>query len=89
MVLISGRTALTPPAGARFVRVGTTREMLDAVLTELPELDLLVMAAAPADYRPAEVAEHKIKKRSDIMTIQLERTEDILSEVSAKKRLGC
>ena len=88
VVLISGRTALEPPAGVRFVRVGTTREMLDAVLTELPELNLLVMAAAPADYRPAEVAEHKIKKRADIMNLQLVRTEDILSEVASKKQLG-
>ena len=88
VVLISGRTALVPPAGVRFVRVGTTREMLDAVLAELPELNLLVMAAAPADYRPEEVAEHKIKKRSDILSIQLVRTEDILSEVASKKQLG-
>ena len=88
VILISGRTALEPPSGARFVRVGTTREMLDAVLAELPELHLLVMAAAPADYRPAEVAEHKIKKRADTLNIQLVRTEDILSEVASKKQLG-
>jgi phosphopantothenoylcysteine decarboxylase/phosphopantothenate--cysteine ligase len=88
VVLISGRTALEPPAGVRFVSVGTTREMLDAVLAELPELHLLVMAAAPADYRPAEVAEHKIKKRADILNIELVRTEDILNEVASKKQLG-
>jgi len=88
VVLISGRTALEPPAGVRFVRVGTTREMLDAVLAELPELHLLLMAAAPADYRPAEVAEHKIKKRADILNIELVRTEDILSEVASRKQLG-
>jgi phosphopantothenoylcysteine decarboxylase/phosphopantothenate--cysteine ligase len=88
VVLISGRTALEPPSGVKFVRVGTTKQMLDAVLAELPELDLLVMAAAPADYRPAEVAEHKIKKRADMLNIQLVRTEDILGEVAAKKRLG-
>ena len=88
VVLISGRTALEPPAGVRFIRVGTTREMLDAVLAELPELHLLVMAAAPADYRPAEVAEHKIKKRADILNIELVRTEDILSEVATRKQLG-
>ncbi len=88
VVLISGRTALEPPAGVRFVRVGTTREMLDAVLAELPELHLLVMAAAPADYRPAEVAEHKIKKRADMLNIELVRTEDILSEVASRKQLG-
>jgi phosphopantothenoylcysteine decarboxylase/phosphopantothenate--cysteine ligase len=88
VVLIAGRTALTPPAGVRFVSVRTTKQMLDAVLTELPQADLLVMAAAPADYRPAEVAEHKIKKRADMMNIQLVRTEDILGEVAAKKRMG-
>jgi phosphopantothenoylcysteine decarboxylase/phosphopantothenate--cysteine ligase len=88
VVLISGRTALEPPAGVRFVRVGTTREMLDAVLAELPELHLLVMAAAPADYRPAEVPEHKIKKRADMLHIELVRTEDILGEVAGRKQLG-
>jgi phosphopantothenoylcysteine decarboxylase/phosphopantothenate--cysteine ligase len=88
VVLISGRTALEPPPGVRFVSVGTTREMLDAVMTELPELDLLVMAAAPSDYRPEEVAEHKIKKRADILSIQFVRTEDILGEVAKKKNVG-
>jgi phosphopantothenoylcysteine decarboxylase/phosphopantothenate--cysteine ligase len=88
VVLISGRTALEPPAGVRYVSVGTTKEMLDAVMAELPELSLLVMAAAPADYRPAEVAEHKIKKRADMLNIQLVRTEDILTAVAAKKEMG-
>jgi phosphopantothenoylcysteine decarboxylase/phosphopantothenate--cysteine ligase len=88
VVLISGRTALEPPPGVRFVSVGTTREMLDAVMTELPELDLLVMAAAPSDYRPEEVAEHKIKKRADILSIQLVRTVDILGEVAKQKKIG-
>ena len=88
VVLISGRTALTPPPGAKFVSVRTTKEMLDAVMAELPTLDLLVMAAAPADYRPAEVAEHKIKKRADILNLELVRTEDILAEVAKKKEMG-
>ncbi len=88
VVLIAGRTALEPPPGAKFVSVGTTEEMLEAVLAELPELNLLVMAAAPADYRPAEVAEHKIKKRSDIMNLELVRTADILVEVAGRKKMG-
>ena len=88
VVLISGRTALEPPPGVRFVSVGTTKEMHDAVMKELPELCMLVMAAAPADYRPEEVAEHKIKKRDDILNVQLVRTEDILSEVAKNKELG-
>jgi phosphopantothenoylcysteine decarboxylase / phosphopantothenate---cysteine ligase len=88
VVLISGRTALAPPPGARYVQVGTTREMLDAVLSELPDLDLLVMAAAPSDYRPSEVAQHKIKKVADIINLELVRTEDILTEVASKKAVG-
>ncbi|MBN2564349.1 MAG: bifunctional phosphopantothenoylcysteine decarboxylase/phosphopantothenate--cysteine ligase CoaBC [Candidatus Eisenbacteria bacterium] len=88
VVLISGRTALTPPPGARFIQVGTTKEMRDAVMAELPDLELLVMAAAPSDYRPAEVAEHKIKKRADMMTLELVRTEDVLTEVAEAKQVG-
>ncbi len=88
VVLISGRTALEPPPGVRFVSAHTTREMLDAVMAELPTLDLLVMAAAPSDYRPEEVAEHKIKKRADILNIQFVRTEDILGEVAKEKKMG-
>jgi phosphopantothenoylcysteine decarboxylase/phosphopantothenate--cysteine ligase len=88
VVLISGPTALGAPAGTRFVPVRTAREMLDAVLSELRELDLLVMAAAPADYRPVRVAEQKIKKGDERLTLSLERTEDILSEVKARKREG-
>jgi phosphopantothenoylcysteine decarboxylase/phosphopantothenate--cysteine ligase len=88
VVLIAGRNALEAPQGIRMVGVGTTKEMLDAVMSELPETDLLVMAAAPADYRPAEVAEHKIKKRADMINLELVRTEDILSEVARRKKPG-
>ena len=88
VVLISGPTDLQAPAGARLVRVGTTAEMRRAVLDELEELDLLVMAAAPSDYRPARVAEQKMKKTEASLTIELERTEDILAEVRTAKRRG-
>lgn len=88
VVLISGPTALGPPDGVRFVQVRTTQEMRDAVMAELPELDLLVMAAAPADYRPAEVAPHKIKKGLERLVIGLVRAPDILSEVASAKREG-
>jgi phosphopantothenoylcysteine decarboxylase/phosphopantothenate--cysteine ligase len=85
VVLICGPTHLGPPAGARVVSVRTTSEMRDAVVAELDGADLVVMAAAPADYRPAEVASQKIKKTSDLLTLELVRTEDILSEVRSKK----
>lgn len=88
VVLIAGPTALEPPAGVRLVRVRTTEEMRDAVMAELPDLHLLVMAAAPADYRPAEVARHKIKKGLERLVIGLVRTPDILLEVSAAKSEG-
>ncbi len=88
VVLISGRTALDPPEGVRMVRVETTSQMRDAVLAELPELDLLVMAAAPADYRPATVSERKIKKGEERMTLELVRNDDILLEVRSSKREG-
>ena len=88
VVLISGPTALEAPEGVRLVPVRTTGEMRDAVLSELPELDLLVMAAAPADYRPVEASEQKIKKGEGRLTLELERTEDILPDVKARKRVG-
>ena len=85
VVLVSGPTALAAPAGVRLVGVRTTREMRDAVLAELPETDLVVMAAAPADYRPAAPSARKIKKSAPRMTLELERTEDILKELGEKK----
>ncbi len=88
VVLVSGRTSLEPPAGVRLEPVITTEEMKDAVMAELPELDLLVMAAAPADYRPAEVADRKIKKSWDRLTIELVRTDDILMGVKESRREG-
>lgn len=88
VVLVSGPTTIEVPEGVRLVSVRTTSEMRDAVMAELPELDLLVMAAAPADYRPSTVAEHKIKKGDECLTVEFERTEDILSEVNARKREG-
>jgi phosphopantothenoylcysteine decarboxylase/phosphopantothenate--cysteine ligase len=88
VVLISGRTSLSPPPGVRFVSVATTREMRDAVDAELTDLDLLVMAAAPADYRPAKVAEQKIKKSDRRVTLDLVRTDDILMRVKGSKKEG-
>jgi phosphopantothenoylcysteine decarboxylase/phosphopantothenate--cysteine ligase len=88
VVLVSGPCSLEAPAGVTVVRVRTTREMHDAVLSELPTCDLLVMAAAPADYRPASIAERKMKKISERMTLELVRTEDILAEVARRKRKG-
>lgn len=86
VVLVSGPTKLDPPDGVRSVNVRTTREMRDAVMAELNGLDVLVMAAAPADYRPVEVSASKLKKSAERLTLELERTEDILAEVAKSRR---
>lgn len=85
--LITTPTALTPPVGARLVEVKTARQMLEAVLTESGQVDVLIMAAAVADFRPKEAAGNKLKKRDGIPQIELEATEDILEAV-AKQRSG-
>lgn len=78
VVLVSGPVALEEPAGVRRVSVGTAAEMLAAVREALPACDALVMSAAVADWRPASVADRKIKKSEGRMELALARTEDIL-----------
>ncbi len=73
---------LPAPSGVSVVRVNTAAEMADAVLTAIPESDALVMAAAVADYRPAEIAPQKIKKGDGGLTLSLVRTPDILQLVA-------
>lgn len=82
VTLITTPTALTPPVGAKVIRVETAAQMLDAVLKEFPACDALLMAAAVADFRPKTVAENKIKKEGGIPQIELEATEDILKAVA-------
>ena len=79
MVLISGPVGLPDPVGVRVRRVETTQEMEDAVRAELPAADVLVMAAAPADFRAAAVAGAKIKKGVSAPSIELAPTPDILA----------
>jgi len=86
VVLISGPVSLLSPVGANIVQVTTAAEMADAVLAETEAADLLIMAAAVADYRPLQPADQKIKKdREGLQTLKLERTEDILLHVAARK----
>lgn len=83
VVLISTPTALTAPIGVEVRPVVSAADMHDAVMAALPDADLLVMAAAVADYRPATVAEQKLKKRDDDLTLQLARTTDILAATAS------
>ena len=85
VVLISGPSALPVPDGVRIVRVETARQMRDAVLREFPTADIVIKAAAVADYRPKVVAADKIKKQDGEFTLVLERNPDILYELGQKK----
>jgi phosphopantothenoylcysteine decarboxylase / phosphopantothenate---cysteine ligase len=82
VTLITTPTALTPPVGVRLVPVQTAKQMLEAVLAEVTNADVLVMAAAVADFRPKRPAGNKLKKRDGIPQVQLEATEDILEAVA-------
>jgi phosphopantothenoylcysteine decarboxylase/phosphopantothenate--cysteine ligase len=79
--LITAPTALTPPVGARVVKVNSAEEMLNAVLAE--SADSLIMAAAAADFRPKTIAKDKMKKRDGIPQIELEAAPDILKTISS------
>jgi phosphopantothenoylcysteine decarboxylase/phosphopantothenate--cysteine ligase len=85
VTLITTPTALTPPVGARIMKVETAKQMLEAVLAESVQSDALIMAAAVADFRPKEMARDKIKKEGGIPQIILEATEDILKTVAARR----
>ncbi|HET9003491.1 MAG TPA: bifunctional phosphopantothenoylcysteine decarboxylase/phosphopantothenate--cysteine ligase CoaBC [Gemmatimonadaceae bacterium] len=88
VVLITGPGSASVPPGACVVRVETTEEMRDAVARELPDADALIMAAAPADFRPAEVASQKIKKSSSPAALKLAPTPDILANTIDARRPG-
>ncbi len=81
--LITAPTALTPPIGARVVKVNSAQEMLDAVLAE--SADALIMAAAVADFTPKTTARDKIKKRDGIPRIELTAAPDILKTISTSQ----
>ena len=85
VTLITTPTALTPPVGARVLNVETAKQMLDCVLAESAQSDVLIMAAAVADFRPKNQAKDKIKKEGGIPQIELEATEDILKTVAAQR----
>jgi len=87
VTLISGPVDLLPPAGAKTLRVTTAAEMANAVLAETEESDVLIMAAAVADYRAVQPADQKIKKdQKGWENLELEKTEDILLLVSDRKK---
>lgn len=88
VTLVTGKTALQAPLFVKTVPVTTAREMFDAVTSVAYSQDIIIKAAAVADYRPANVAAQKIKKSGDALTLSLERTDDILKYLGEHKRPG-
>lgn len=88
VILITAPTSLEPPPGIIVIRVESAREMHGAVLHHYTEADVVIKAAAVADYRPRLAAEQKIKKVGDTLTLELDKNPDILKELGQSKRLG-
>ncbi len=86
VTLVSGKTHLPVPVGVSFVPVVSAQEMFEAVTERFGQQDLVIKAAAVADYRPAEVSDQKVKKSDGDLQIVLERTQDILAWLGAHKR---
>ena len=88
VTLITGPSALTPPPYAKVVRVETTKQMLDACLAAYPDTDIVIKAAAVADFKPRSVADQKIKKihPEDGMTIVMDQNPDILKKLGSMKK---
>jgi len=88
VTLISGPTHLVPPSDAKVVPVTTASEMMRAVMDSVDQADVLIMAAAVADWRPVSPAAGKLSKSEGIPRIELEATADILTEIGNRRRRG-
>ena len=88
VTLVSGRTAIAPPPFVKVVPIVTAKEMYEAVTSVSKEQDIIIKAAAVADYRPAKVSDEKIKKKDGDLSIPLERTDDILKYLGENKQPG-
>ena len=88
VTLVSGPTAIEPPLFVKVVPVTSARDMFEAVTGLSDEQDIIIKAAAVADYRPEQVSEDKVKKKDDQASIELERTDDILKYLGQHKKQG-
>ena len=88
VTLVSGQTALEPVPFVNNVKITSTHEMFEEFKKVLPETDIIIKAAAVADYKPTTVAENKIKKKDGDMKIELARTEDIIKYCGEHKHPG-
>lgn len=88
VTLVSGPVALTPPMFVKTVPVVTARDMFEAVTSVSDEQDIIIKAAAVADYRPKQVSDEKVKKHDSELSVELERTDDILKYLGEQRRPG-
>ncbi|MCI8355733.1 MAG: bifunctional phosphopantothenoylcysteine decarboxylase/phosphopantothenate--cysteine ligase CoaBC [Lachnospiraceae bacterium] len=88
VTLVTGKTSLTPPVGVRTVQITSAADMAEAVKACSKEQDIIIKAAAVADYHPKNTADEKLKKKDADLSIELERTEDILGFLGAHKPEG-
>ena len=86
VTLVSGRTAIEPPMFVKLMPAVTAKDMYEAVTSVSDEQDIIIKAAAVADYRPARVSDEKVKKSDGQMSIKLERTDDILKYLGEHKK---
>lgn len=88
VTLVTGETFLTPPPFVKVIQISSAQEMFDAVTAVSDEQDIVIKAAAVADYRPARVSEQKMKKKEDQLSLELTRTKDILQYLGEHKKRG-
>ena len=88
VTVVAGFTTVDPPVGVRLLKALSADEMMKAVASEAGKASVFIGAAAIADYRPAQKAQQKIKKSNDSITLTLERTPDVLSQVAASRANG-
>ncbi len=88
VTLVAGKCETEPPALVNLVRVKSAKDMFEAVTSLAPDMDIIIKAAAVADYRPKSVSDEKIKKTEGEAVIELERTDDILKYLGENKKDG-
>lgn len=88
VTLVMGKCDSEPPEFVKVVRVKSAKEMFDAVMSAADNMDIIVKAAAVADYRPKNISSEKVKKKDGDMSIEMERTDDILKTLGENKKDG-
>jgi phosphopantothenoylcysteine decarboxylase/phosphopantothenate--cysteine ligase len=86
VTLVTGKTSLSKPMFCDVIEITTAKEMFDAVTGAFPEQDIVIKAAAVADYRPRQVSDEKVKKSEESFVLEMERTDDILKYLGEQKR---